>query len=100
MSLPMTKPDTARLMGRPSESPTLSPRPLSSLAVGQRAVVTHVGAVCSELRNRLLSMGLVPETEVSVEHVAPLGDPIGVAVRGFTLCLRKNEAASIEVATR
>lgn len=72
-------------------------RPLSSLGIGETGVVTKVGATCSQLRNRLLAMGVVPETSISVSHVAPLGDPIGIVVRGFTLCLRKTEAAGIEV---
>jgi len=42
-------------------------------------------------------MGLVAGTEVEVERVAPLGDPIEVKVKGYHLTLRKEEAANIQV---
>lgn len=48
-------------------------------------------------RNRLLSLGLTPGTELSVQQVAPLGDPVQVSVRGFRLSLRRDEAAGIRV---
>jgi len=46
---------------------------------------------------RLISLGLTPGTEFKLLKVAPLGDPIEIAVRGFRLSLRRNEAACLEV---
>ena len=43
-------------------------------------------------------MGLTKGTQVTVCKVAPLGDPIELAVRGYELSIRKDEAAAIEVA--
>ena len=42
-------------------------------------------------------MGVVPGTELVVEKVAPLGDPVDFKLRGFHLSLRKEEAKNIEV---
>ncbi len=42
-------------------------------------------------------MGLLPGTELSVVRRAPLGDPIEVRLRGYSLSLRKSEAIGIAV---
>jgi len=42
-------------------------------------------------------MGVVPGTEVVIENVAPLGDPVDVALKGFHLSLRREEAQNIDV---
>lgn len=44
-------------------------------------------------RKRLLAMGLTPGTEFSVTRFAPMGDPVEIKLRGFSLTLRKEEAA-------
>jgi ferrous iron transport protein A len=50
-------------------------------------------------RERLLTMGLTPGTEITVTRVAPLGDPIEIRVRGFALTLRKDEFALLTLET-
>ncbi|BAK99976.1 ferrous iron transport protein A [Oscillibacter valericigenes Sjm18-20] len=69
---------------------------LDSLPIGQEAVITAVGGQ-GVLRCRLLDMGLIPKTAVRIEKVAPLGDPLELQVRGYTLSLRKEDARIIEV---
>ena len=49
------------------------------------------------LRLRLLDMGLIPRTRVSLIKVAPMGDPKEIMVRGYVLTLRREDAARIEV---
>ena len=49
------------------------------------------------LRCHLLDMGLIPKTAVRVEKVAPLGDPLELRVRGYSLSLRKEDARNITV---
>jgi ferrous iron transport protein A len=49
------------------------------------------------VRRRLLELGLVPGTRVSVIGVSPLGDPLELEVRGGRLSLRKKDALGIEV---
>jgi ferrous iron transport protein A len=43
-------------------------------------------------RQKLLAMGLTPGTEFAVTRHAPMGDPVELKVRGFSLMLRKQEA--------
>ena len=70
---------------------TLDKRP-----VGKPAVILTVGGE-GALRCHLLDMGLIPHTEVTVRKVAPLGDPIEIFLRGYTMTLRKEDASRIEV---
>ena len=69
---------------------------LDKLPLGQEAVITAVGGE-GALRCRLLDMGLIPKTRVRVEKVAPLGDPLELRVRGYSLSLRKEDAGKIDV---
>lgn len=46
---------------------------------------------------RLMDLGLIRGTSVSVIRSAPLGDPIEVKLRGFMLTLRRAEAEHITV---
>lgn len=48
-------------------------------------------------RQRLLAMGLTRGVNFTVTRIAPLGDPIEVAIRGFKLTLRRGEAAILKV---
>jgi Fe2+ transport system protein FeoA len=69
---------------------------LTDLKPGQRGIISKVGG-SGQIRRRILDMGVVPQTEVGVERVAPLGDPIEVRIKGYHLSLRKEEAANIYV---
>ena len=69
---------------------------LDLLPLGQDAVITAVGGT-GALRLRLLDMGLTPKVLVSVRKIAPMGDPIELTLRGYTLTLRREDAKSIEV---
>lgn len=48
-------------------------------------------------RAKLLALGLINGTQLKVVNIAPLGDPIEIAVRGYHLSLRRDEAAVIKV---
>ena len=69
---------------------------LDKLEIGKKAVITAVGGE-GRLRCHLLDMGLIPHTEVLIRKTAPLGDPIELALRGYTMTLRKDDASMIEV---
>lgn len=69
---------------------------LNELKIGSSAVITAVGGD-GALRCRLLDMGLIPRTRVTLQKVAPMGDPIEIRVRGYELTLRVEEAKKIEV---
>ncbi len=49
------------------------------------------------VRQRLLDLGFVPESEIDVVRRAPLGDPIQCRVAGYNVTLRASEADLIEV---
>lgn len=72
---------------------------LDKLPIGKPAVILTVGGE-GNLRCHLLDMGLIPHTEVTVRKVAPLGDPIEIFLRGYTMTLRKEDASKIEVRPR
>ena len=42
-------------------------------------------------------MGITPNTKVTFVRSAPLGDPIELNVRGYSLTLRKSDAALVVV---
>ena len=69
---------------------------LNELKIGAAAVITAVGGD-GALRCRLLDMGIIPKTRVTLQKVAPMGDPIEIRVRGYELTLRVEEAEKIEV---
>ncbi|WP_298594025.1 ferrous iron transport protein A [uncultured Mitsuokella sp.] len=53
----------------------------------------------SPLKQRLMSMGLIPGTKVTVLRSAPLGDPIAIGIRSYNLALRREDAERITVKT-
>jgi ferrous iron transport protein A len=73
-----------------------SRRMLSLLPVGATGVVSRVSGARHTVR-RLLEMGLVPGTRVTVQREAPLGDPIELRVRNYALSIRRAEAHGIEI---
>lgn len=69
---------------------------LNELKTGSSGIITAVGGD-GPLRCRLLDMGLIPHTRVTLQKVAPMGDPIEIRVCGYELTLRVEEAQKIEV---
>ncbi len=69
---------------------------LDELKIGASAVITAVGGE-GALRCRLLDMGLTPRAKVTLQKVAPMGDPIEIRVRGYELTLRVEDAKKIVV---
>ena len=69
---------------------------LKDLPVGQSGLITAVGGK-GVLRCRLLDMGLIPNTKITVQKIAPMGDPMEVRLRGYELTLRLEDAARIEI---
>lgn len=70
---------------------------LSDLSPGE------IGKICGfrpgdrVYRQKLLAMGLTPNTEFEVIRRAPLGDPIQIRVRDFHLSLRQAETALLKI---
>jgi ferrous iron transport protein A len=70
---------------------------LKKLAVGDLAKIVGFDKAGKAYRKRLLAMGLTPGTEFSVTRFAPMGDPVEIRLRGFSLTLRKDEAAILQI---
>ena len=69
---------------------------LNELKPGQSAVVNAVGGE-GALRQHFLDMGVLPGTEVTVEKLAPMGDPMELRIHGYELTLRVADAEKIAV---
>lgn len=69
---------------------------LAEMEVGHSGTIRAVGGE-GALRLRLLDMGLIPRTRVTVQKIAPLGDPMEIRIRGYELTLRMDDAAKIEM---
>ena len=69
---------------------------LDMLNAGECGVITAVGGE-GVLRCRLLDMGLIPQTRITVSKIAPMGDPMELQLRGYVLTLRREDARSIEI---
>ncbi len=51
----------------------------------------------SEYIQQLKRLGLVPGTELEILRKAPLGDPVEIHLRGYSLALRPSEADDLIV---
>ncbi|MEY4767896.1 MAG: hypothetical protein RL637_535 [Pseudomonadota bacterium] len=66
---------------------------LKSLNVGESGRITGFEQSGKAYRKRLLAMGLTPGTPFKVTRFAPMGDPVEIKIRGFSLTLRRDEAS-------
>ena len=69
---------------------------LRDVKVGERATIVRLHGE-GALTRRIMDMGLTRGTEVYVQKVAPLGDPMELTVRGYELSVHKGDAGLIEV---
>lgn len=70
---------------------------LSDLKRGQKCFVIAIHNDNLALRRRLLDMGITKGVEIEVKKVAPLGDPIDISLRGYELCIRKEDMKEIDI---
>jgi ferrous iron transport protein A len=70
---------------------------LDKLPFGQKALIKSFRPEAKPFRRKLLAMGVTTGCEISVVREAPLGDPLEIEMRGYQLCLRRSEAATINV---
>lgn len=69
-----------------------------TLKEGKTGMVLKVQSIGdSELKERLMTMGLIPGTQVKVLRSAPLGDPMAIGIRSYNLALRRDDAEKIQV---
>ncbi|UZT83009.1 FeoA family protein [Caproicibacterium sp. BJN0003] len=69
---------------------------LNELPIGKEAIIKEVQGK-GALRRHMLDMGLTPHTQVKIQKVAPMGDPIELTLRGYELTLRVDDAKNVIV---
>ena len=66
------------------------------LKIGDKAIITYVNM--DKIPLKLLEMGCLPDNELEIIQIAPLGDPMYLNVNnGSHLAIRKETAHEIEV---
>ena len=69
---------------------------LRDVSIGQTVKVVKLHGE-GPIKRRIMDMGITKGVEIYFRKVAPLGDPMEVAVRGYELSLRKADTEMIEV---
>lgn len=69
---------------------------LKSLADGKSGIVEKI-ELTGATKRRLIEMGITPGTKITVLKRAPLGDPIEILLRGYSLTIRGTDAEQIQV---
>jgi Fe2+ transport system protein FeoA len=71
---------------------------LSDLKLGEKAKIVSLDITSAADRQKLFACGLIPGVEVSIERIAPLGDPIQIRLDGdVLLSIRKTEGCYVKV---
>ena len=69
---------------------------LKDLKIGQSAKIDVVGGN-GALRQHFLDMGVIPNAEITLVKLAPMGDPLEIRIHGYELTLRVADAEKIQV---
>ncbi len=71
-----------------------TPATVAALQPGESGIVQAVGGE-GALHRHLLDMGITPGVKVTLIKTAPMGDPLELHLRGYSLTLRRADAATI-----
>ena len=66
---------------------------LNTLKIGQSAIITEIMIDDAVLKRRIQDMGFVKGEIITVVNVAPLGDPIAIAIKDCRVAVRKQDLA-------
>ncbi|MCI6609380.1 MAG: ferrous iron transport protein A [Ezakiella sp.] len=69
---------------------------IQDLKINETAKVVKLHGT-SAVKRHIMDMGITKGTEVTLVRVAPMGDPIELIVRGYSLSIRASEAKEIEI---
>ncbi|MBK5199928.1 MAG: ferrous iron transport protein A [Spirochaetaceae bacterium] len=69
---------------------------VEQLNIGESGIINSIQAP-KEIKRRLMDMGFTKGITVNVVKKAPMGDPIEVCIRGYNLCIRKEQASNLEI---
>jgi len=94
---PLTCPHGHAIPGEDGSLAEEELRPLSGLEPGERAVIGCITEEKSDLLRYLASLGLLPDTPVAVESVAPFNGPLLVRVGGSQYALGREVTDKIMV---
>ncbi len=78
----------------PTAQPSVT---LADLPVGALARITAIAGLEPAYAAQLGRMGLIVGTQFEVVRRAPLGDPIEIRFRGYSLAIRPHEAADLRL---
>lgn len=67
---------------------------LSEVKAGQQGTISEIRSEGKE-RSRLIDMGVDIGDVIKVQKLAPLGDPMQVFIKDFSLAIRKKDAKNI-----
>lgn len=70
---------------------------LSELKAGESGLIVALSELSVDIRKKLMVMGLLPNTQVTLIRRAPMGDPLQIEVRGGSIAMRESIAAAVEV---
>lgn len=73
----------------------MSSIPLSDLPIGTSGQLEELAPGSAALRLR--ELGFVPGTTVTVVRRGFLGDPLEIELRGYRICLRRNDLVQLRV---
>jgi DtxR family Mn-dependent transcriptional regulator len=97
LSIDMAENITGILSAKKSEAEELF-QPLSSLERGEKAEVIRISRICrGSQRRRLMDLGVVPGTVITMEMASAGGDPKAYNIRGALIALRKEQADLINI---
>lgn len=69
---------------------------LSLLKKGQKAIITSISKECiGEMRQRLLDLGFIKGSKISIHNISPLGDPIAYNIHNTIIALRVEDTKKI-----
>ncbi|MDO5690364.1 MAG: FeoA family protein [Tissierellia bacterium] len=71
-------------------------RTLREIAIGESVKVVKLHGL-GPIKRRIMEMGITKGTQIKLENIAPLGDPMEITVRNYRLSIRKEDASLIEV---
>ena len=94
---PQTCPHGRAIPGEDGELAAEEARPLAGLSAGEKSTISFVSEEKPDLLRYLSSLGLLPETAVSVEDVAPFGGPLLIRVGRARYALGREVACKIFV---
>lgn len=70
---------------------------LAELRKGQKARVLKVNGENNVIRRKLFDMGITKGVEITITKISPLGDPLCIALRGYSLLVRKSDVKDVDV---